>query len=115
MVAYVNGREVEPPWPNAPIKYAFDQNPLKTKLAVKFTEVNFSYADNQIFNNLNFEILSGERVGIIGDNGTGKTTLINLICGKLSAKKGTIYKPPALKIEAMKQDITPEGLDALLN
>lgn len=41
--------------------------------------------------NLNFEVNSGEILGIIGPNGAGKTTLFNLISGQIKPDKGTIF------------------------
>ena len=88
------------------IKYRFDANPLKSKVAVKFEDVEFGYSTlRALFESLNFEIKSGEKVGIIGNNGTGKTTLINLIVGKLQCQKGNIIKAGSLNIAHLEQDI----------
>jgi ATP-binding cassette subfamily F protein 3 len=40
-----------------------------------------SFGDNQILNDCNFEILSGQKIGLIGPNGCGKTTFINMLTG----------------------------------
>ncbi len=54
-------------------------------IAVKISNLSFAYPQSQaILNNLNLEILTGEKVGIIGPNGAGKTTLFLSICGILS-------------------------------
>ena len=58
---------------------------------LKFENVSFSYNENnKIFKNLNFEIIKGDRVGITGESGVGKSTLANLIIGFLSANSGKI-------------------------
>jgi len=67
----------------------------KGKLLVKAINVNFEYIDTRpIWENSlpNIEIRSGERIHITGNNGTGKTTLIKLLIGKLSPTKGKIEK-----------------------
>lgn len=46
--------------------------------------------ETTIFNNLNFEVEDGEFVSIIGSNGSGKTTTLNLVCGSLKPESGKI-------------------------
>ena len=52
--------------------------------------LRFSYKDKELFNNLNVRIFDGEHVGIVGANGVGKTTFMNLIAGKLIPDSGKI-------------------------
>ncbi len=47
-----------------------------------------SFGNTTLFSDLNFEIKRGEKVGIIGNNGTGKTTILKIINGLLSADSG---------------------------
>nr|MCR5201561.1 ABC-F family ATP-binding cassette domain-containing protein [Lachnospiraceae bacterium] len=49
-----------------------------------------SFDEKQLFNNLSFEIKRGERVAIIGDNGTGKTTLLKIINNIYDADSGKV-------------------------
>lgn len=49
-----------------------------------------SFGNNHLFSNLDFEIKRGERVAIIGDNGTGKTTLLKIINDLIPADEGSI-------------------------
>ncbi len=57
---------------------------------IEFKDMSFYYEDNQIFNHLNLFIKSGEKVGLAGRSGAGKTTLINLILRNLYANDGKI-------------------------
>ncbi len=52
--------------------------------------VGKSFGNEHLFSGLNFEIKKGEHVAIIGDNGTGKTTLLKIINGVESLDEGTI-------------------------
>ena len=63
------------------------------KTIVKATDLNLKYNENFLWkNDLNFQIRSGNRVIIQGDNGSGKTSLIKLILGQLKPTKGEIRK-----------------------
>lgn len=58
---------------------------------INFHNVSFSYtADHNIFNNLNLTIQHGDKVGIIGYTGAGKTTLINLLTKNFKPQNGII-------------------------
>lgn len=55
-----------------------------------FNNVEFNYGNKSLIESLSFEIRAGENVQIVGKNGTGKTTLINLIVGILKPISGEI-------------------------
>ncbi|MGL4571148.1 MAG: ABC-F family ATP-binding cassette domain-containing protein [Clostridium sp.] len=47
-----------------------------------------SFGDNKLFNDISFDLKRGEKIALIGDNGRGKTTLLNIIMGKLKPDSG---------------------------
>ena len=47
-----------------------------------------SFGDKNLFNNISFDLKRGEKIALIGDNGRGKTTLLNIIMGKLKSDSG---------------------------
>jgi ATP-binding cassette subfamily F protein uup len=59
-------------------------------LVLEAKDVGFSYGANAIITDLNTTIMRGDRIGIIGPNGCGKTTLINLLLGRLQPQQGII-------------------------
>ncbi len=54
------------------------------------TGLSKSFGNLELFNNLNFEVKRGEKVAIIGNNGTGKTTILKMISGMTEADAGDI-------------------------
>jgi len=59
--------------------------------SIKLKNVDFQYDDgNKILSNFNLEIIKGERLGIVGVTGSGKSTAIDLIMGLLTPTSGTI-------------------------
>lgn len=76
------------------MKLDFDNSKLhKGKKSFTAENINFAY-DNEryIWNeNLNFQIVSGERIAIKGTNGSGKTTLIKVILGDLTPQIGSVF------------------------
>lgn len=58
---------------------------------IQIENLNFSYNENkQILNNINIKVDSNDKIAIIGKTGSGKTTLVNLLCRFYELKDGTI-------------------------
>ncbi len=66
--------------------------PLMFKKSIDFNNVYFSYNKNKNYeiNNFNFSLLQGERIGVIGESGSGKSTFIDLLLCLLKPDKGSI-------------------------
>jgi ATP-binding cassette subfamily B protein len=58
---------------------------------ITFEKVSFKYDDQYILNGVSFSISRGERIGIVGRSGGGKSTLANLMMGLLTPNSGIIY------------------------
>ncbi len=58
--------------------------------SIEFKNVSFNYKDNTLLDHINFKINKGSFIGISGNSGKGKTTVIKLLFGFLSPKKGDI-------------------------
>ena len=67
--------------------------PMKFKNKISLKNVSFNYSNekkNKVLKNINIEISSGSRIGIIGKSGSGKSTLADLILGLLNPQSGNI-------------------------
>jgi macrolide transport system ATP-binding/permease protein len=78
---------------------------------IKVTGIEMNFNLRKILDNISFDIKNGERIGLVGYNGTGKTTLANILTGKLFPDKGFIEKSPELMIGYLTQSIDYEGND----
>ncbi|HFR3185783.1 TPA: ABC-F family ATP-binding cassette domain-containing protein [Streptococcus suis] len=79
------------------------------KKVINFEHVSFSYPDKPILKDFNLLIQNKDRIGIIGDNGKGKSTLLNLIAGDLQADSGRVDIGETIRIGYFSQTI--KGLD----
>lgn len=70
---------------------------------VQAENMSFSYNGDRVLRNITFAIETGDFVGVIGPNGTGKTTLLNLIDGILRPQEGTI-RIHGIPVHQMKRD-----------
>jgi ATP-binding cassette subfamily F protein uup len=68
------------------------------KIVAELEKVNKKYADKTIVKDLDFRLLRGDRLGLIGRNGVGKSTLISLILGKNEPDSGSIKLGTNLQI-----------------
>lgn len=77
---------------------------------VELHQVCFSHGENRILHKFNYAFLPGERIGIIGKNGTGKTTFLNLITQEFTPGAGKIVVGETIKFGYYSQkgiDIKP--------
>lgn len=68
------------------------------KLVVRAENVSFCYEGSEIIKDFSVEISRGDRVGIVGENGCGKTTLLKILLGELSPDKGSVRLGTNLQI-----------------
>lgn len=62
-----------------------------------------SFQDLVLFRNVNFDIFPGDKIGLIGSNGTGKSTLLNILLGKELIDVGGIEAKPEMKVGHLTQ------------
>lgn len=74
-------------------------------MLITFNDVTLSYTDRNVLNHVNFTINDNAKVGVIGINGAGKSTILKLIVGELSPSSGVIYKKNDLRMGYLSQQI----------
>ena len=92
---------------------------VQKKLSVKFKEREFNgdevlvceglskaYGEKQLFRDLSLTVTGGERIALIGDNGTGKTSLLKLIMGQEQPDEGYLYHGPAVRSAYLPQIVS---------
>src|ERR671915_1419782 len=70
---------------------------------LSFSNVGVDFGATHLFSRVTFTVAQGERWGIVGRNGTGKTTLFRLLTGELQPTRGTIARQPGLRISLLEQ------------
>ncbi len=85
------------------------QAPRSGDLVLRVVGLGLSFGDNHLFSGLTFDILRGERIGLLGPNGTGKTSLLRCLLGDQTPSAGSVER--GTKIAIARFDQLQEGLD----
>jgi len=71
-------------------------------LSAEHLSINFG--SRQLLEDVNFYLNEGDKVGVIGINGTGKSTFLKVLAGKLEADAGTISRNPNVQVSLLEQN-----------
>ena len=97
--------------PQGTAKLAAASDDSKTKTVINAENVGKSFGDRTIIKVFTLRIQRGDRIGIVGANGTGKTTLIRMLTGETEPDTGSITLSPTLTgivIDQQRKLLTPE-------
>jgi ATP-binding cassette subfamily F protein uup len=81
------------------------------KLVAKVEELSFAYNDAPLVKDFSTTVMRGDRIGIIGPNGIGKTTLLKLLLGELSPQQGSVKLGTNLQIiyfDQLREQLDPD-------
>ncbi|WP_278682172.1 ABC-F family ATP-binding cassette domain-containing protein, partial [Paraclostridium bifermentans] len=81
---------------------------------ITLENITKSYSEKVLVNNISLGINAGEKIGLIGVNGTGKSTLLKIISGAEEPDSGTVTKPNKVRIEYLPQNPYYDGNATIL-
>lgn len=76
-----------------------------SEIIANLTGVNYTYFDRPVLSDLSWEIQAGQKIGLVGANGGGKSTLLQLLLGRLTPDAGAIFRKRELTIGYLPQDL----------
>jgi ATP-binding cassette subfamily F protein 3 len=80
------------------LEFSFREKPLPGKSALQARHLGFAYQpDPPLIADLSITLTAGERIGIVGPNGKGKTTLLKILAGALAPQAGEVLYHPAIQ------------------
>lgn len=99
-----------------------DNDPLKAKIrfeverasgqdVLEVSDLSMAFGDNPIFSHFDFKVYAGDKIGIIGENGIGKSTLFNILAGTLSPTAGSFQFGQHVSVayyEQEQKNLSPE-------
>jgi len=97
--------------PAGAAKLGLARDEVKTKVVIDAEHVTKSFGDRPIIKDFSLRITRGDRIGLVGANGTGKTTLLKLLTGELAPDSGKVTKAKTLSgivIDQQRKLMSPE-------
>jgi ATP-binding cassette subfamily F protein 3 len=76
----------------ASLDFEFTHQECPGKILLETSDLSFGYTEEALIKDLSFSILKNDKIAIIGKNGKGKSTLLNLLASELDPRKGDIQK-----------------------
>jgi ATP-binding cassette subfamily F protein uup len=82
--------------PAGSAKLALENDEVKTKMVIEADKVSKSFGERPIVRDFSLRIQRGDRIGLVGANGTGKTTLLKLLTGEMAPDEGQVTRARTL-------------------
>ncbi len=82
---------------------------------VSVNNISFHFTGDFLFENVSFVVNEKDRIGLIGKNGTGKSTLLKILSGQLEPETGVITTPSYYKIGYLPQEMIPDSSKTVLD
>ncbi|NOR19615.1 MAG: ATP-binding cassette domain-containing protein [Xanthomonadales bacterium] len=89
---------------------SIDEAEASGRKVIRMRNVSYAYGENKIVSSLSLNIMRGDRIGLVGNNGIGKSTLLRLILGELEPQEGTVKQGTNLEIayfDQLRRELDP--------
>ncbi len=86
------------------VDFSFSANEGKSRILMKLNEVSCQLGEQKIINKFSCTIQNKQILGILGSNGSGKSTMLNIFTGAIKPQEGTITFPPQIRSVYFTQD-----------
>ncbi|TCM96267.1 macrolide transport system ATP-binding/permease protein [Paenibacillus sp. BK033] len=97
---------VKKPNEEAKVFFGWDHPDKRGRRIVEAQRISKSYGMRSLFKDSSFYLQRGEKIGLLGPNGCGKTTLIQLLLGKKTVDSGQLWMSPTAKVAYLTQDVS---------
>lgn len=96
---------IDKPTENRKSHFKFEPKVLSGRDVFHIEELSKHFPDAALFDHVNFSIYRGEKIGLIGPNGVGKTTLFNILLGRTKSSGGEIIKGTHVNVAYYEQEM----------
>ena len=93
----------ERPMEQKKLNVKFKQREFNGDEVLVMDDLDKAFGEKQLFHDLSLTVTGGERIALIGDNGTGKSTLLKLIMNQEKPDRGFLYQGPAVRTAYLPQ------------
>ncbi len=97
--------------PQSQARVHIEEAELSGRKVIEAHNVAYGYGERRLIEGFSLKLLRGERIGIVGNNGVGKSTLLRLLLGELAPQRGTVKLGTNLQVgyfDQLRRELDPE-------
>ncbi len=98
--------EIKQPKEESRVRFEFQERRKRGKRIIEAVSLSKYFGQRCLFDKSHFYMNHGEKMGLIGQNGSGKTTMMKILLGQEKASSGDVWVSESLKIGYLSQDVT---------